>query len=495
MKFGEIRSTINMKQVLKIAGIALVALGVSVGLWLYLNGYLTKSKASTTDAKLSFSETTKKAKGGETVKVGLLVTTETGMSGVDVTFETTGTNLNFLYAQSTSQLPVGFDERVLTENMTTTQTAQGTKVLRRMMLVSKKPAVQLPKSLFIPLYFAVINNGQTTAKSSISVNLSSSQVSGPAVPGNLFTLLGNRKPLDFTVEVDDARAAAATNLFCDSICGTATILKWTDSANEDGYTILKDGQQLAKLGENTQAYPHTWCGDFNTHTYAVIAYNVRGSVSTTEPSIKCACQRCPTPAPPTPTPVQPTNSSDLIFRLQFPDVDSTVSQLADVKITILGDGGERVCLDDTDCAFTVPFTRMGTSNYFSSPQLQYNLNKTIPYSLVVKHPHTVRRTYKHVFLKWRHVLTCLGNASESGCGELVSEIDKKPMYSGDMQGLDITAEGYNIIDSMDLTAVGAIADSQKLSNIKSSEGDMNFDGSTDVKDYGIVARNLGKKGN
>jgi len=89
----------------------------------------------------------------------------------------------------------------------------------------------------------------------------------------------------------------------------------------------------------------------------------------------------------------------------------------------------------------------------------------------------------------------LGNASESGCGELVSEIDKKPMYSGDMQGLDITAEGYNIIDSKDLTAVGAVADSQKVSNIKSSEGDMNFDGSTDVKDYGIVARNLGKKGN
>ena len=489
-----------MKHIGKIIIVAVVALGSSVGLWMYLNGYLTQSKASTSIARFSFVEKEKEIKPEEKqiVHADLQVSATSGMSAMDIAFTTTGTNLSFIYDRTATALQTTGFEMLLDDANMARKNADGTGTLRRIVLISKKKASDLPKSVIIPLFFSVINSGQA-AKTVLTANISASQVVGVSdtlTSGTVFTLEGeNTSPITYTISVYDPRAAAATNLFCDSICGTATILKWTDSANEDGYTILKDGQQLAKLGENTQAYPHTWCGDFNTHTYAVIAYNVRGSVSTTEPSIKCACQRCPTPAPPTPTPVQPTNSSDLIFRLQFPDVDSTVSQLADVKITILGDGGDRVCLDDTDCAFSVPFTRMGTSNYFSSPQLQYNLNKTIPYSLVVKHPHTVRRTYKHVFLKWRHVLTCLGNASESGCGELVSEIDKKPMYSGDMQGLDITAEGYNIIDSKDLTAVGAVADSQKVSNIKSSEGDMNFDGSTDVKDYGIVARNLGKKGN
>jgi hypothetical protein len=190
----------------------------------------------------------------------------------------------------------------------------------------------------------------------------------------------------------------------------------------------------------------------------------------------------------------PTNSSDLIFRLFFPDVDLTVATLPNIRVIVLGDAGETVCLDGSDCAQTVSFTRMGSSNYFASPQMQFNLKDNIPYSIVVKQNHTVRRTYKHVFLKWRQVLGCLGNINESGCGQLISEVSKRPLYSGDMQGLDINADGYNIIDINDLTAVGAISDSQTTLNKKMPEGDMNFDGGTDVKDYGIVARNLGKKG-
>ena len=496
MKFGEIAFYTNMKQVLRIGSIAIVALGVSVGLWFYLNGYLMKSKASETMAKIAFTETRKTAKGGDIIQVGLTVTAESGMSGVDIVFENSGDNLNFLYPQSTSKMPEGFDDQVMNENMMTTKTAYGTKTLRRMMFVSQRAAAQLPRSIFIPLHFSVVNNGVTAAKSSLSINIRSSQVSGPGIPGKLFSLQSDSSQShpSFTVEIDDPRAASATNLICDSICGTATVLKWTDSANEDGYIIYKDGQKLAAIGKNTRAYPHNWCGDFNKHTYAVIAYNKKGSVSTTEPTLGCACQRCPTPAPPTPTPLMPTNSSDLIFRLRFPDVDSTVAQLPNVKVTILGDGGEHVCLDDTDCAQTVTFTRMGTSTYFASPQLQYNLKSTKPYAVVVKQAHTLRRTYKHVFLKWKQVLTCFGNTSQSGCGQLISEIDTRPMLSGDMQELDTTLKGYNEIDTNDLTAVGALSDSQTTLNKKTEEGDMNFDGGTDVKDYGIVARNLGKKG-
>ena len=494
MKFGAIVFCTNMKHVLKFALIAIVALGVSAGLWFYLNGYLTKSKASETEASISFSETKKTAKGGDLIQVGLTVTTEKGMSAVDISFETTGENLNFLYPQSTSQLPVGFDDRVLTENMSTTQTVQGTKTVRRMMFVSKKPETQLPKSIVIPLHFAVVNNGVAAAKSTLTVNLSTSQISGPSVPSNLFTLKTDRTPLDFTVEIEDPRAALVTNLTCDSMCASASILKWTDSANEDGYKIYKDGNLLTSLGKNTTAYPYNWCGDFNSHKYSVISHNAKGSVSTTDPTISCACQRCPTAAPPTPTPIMPTNSSDIIFRVLFPDVDSTVALLSNIKVTVFKDSGEAVCLDGADCAQTVTFTRMGSSSYFASPQMQFNLKDNIPYSIVIKQNHTIQRTYKHVFLKWKQVLGCLGNINESACGQLISEVGKRPLYSGDMQGIDTTAEGYNIIDIKDLTAVGVISDSQTTLNRKMPEGDMNFDGGTDVKDYGIVARNLGKKG-
>ncbi|MCX6732096.1 MAG: hypothetical protein NTV98_00975, partial [Candidatus Roizmanbacteria bacterium] len=156
----------------------------------------------------------------------------------------------------------------------------------------------------------------------------------------------------------------------------------------------------------------------------------------------------------------------------------------------------KVCPDDTNCAQVVTLTRMGSTTYFStSPQLQFNLKVTKPYAIIVKQPHTVQRTYKNIFLKWQKALNCLGNSQESGCGQLISnEINTRPMYSGDIDGLDKTAAGFNIIDITDLTRVGDIADAQKTTQTKSAEGDMNFDGSTDVKDYGVVAKNLNKKG-
>lgn len=495
MKFGEAIFRINMKQVLKVGFFALIALGVSVGLWFFLNGYLTKSKASETEATIAFSEIKKTAKGGEIINVGLTVTAGSGMSAVDLTFETTGENLNFLYPQTTGTLPVGFDDKVLNENMMTTQTTYGTKALRRIMFVSKKSEATLPRSIFIPLHFAIVNNGTVAAHSTISVKLATSQVSGPSIPGNLFSLKGDRSPIDFTVEIEDPRAASVTNFICEPICGSSMVFKWAASPNATGYKVLKDGQELKNLtGQGTNAYPYNWCGDFNTHNFAVIAYNEKGSVSTTAPTIPCGCQRCPTPAPPTPTPIRPTNSADLIFRVKFPDVDSTVVELPNIQVQILGDGGEHVCLDGADCVQIATFTRMGTSNYFASPQMQFNLKENKPYSVVVKQAHTLRRTYKHVFLKWQQVLVCFGTGSESGCGQLISEIDARPLYSGDLQGLDPTLDGYNIININDLTSVGVISDTQLTLNKKTAEGDMNFDGGTDVKDYGIVARNLGKKG-
>lgn len=499
-----------MKHVLKIIIIALVVLGVSAGLWFYLNGYLTRSKASSTAAHFSFSETSRQVKVGDMVKVNLMVTAPSGISGIDVMFKLEGNTLDFMTEKTTIELPTGFDELILPREQSTvpmTDAAGGGlqfRPLKRLVYVSKKASTALPKSAIIPLYFKVINNGQASSETKVTVDFSQTQVIGilpadsttaRAVSGYIFTNEGEQTPLTFTAQIKDLRAAPVTNLTCTSSCGRNIAFKWGDSSNEDKYTILKDGKTLTTPAKDSTSYLYAWCGDFNPHTYAVISSNLFGSVSSNSPSIVCSCMICPTKAPPTPTPIAPTNSSDLILRLNFPDVDQSVSSIPQVKIMVTGNNGEKVCQDDTNCAQVVTVNRMGSTTYFSTPQLQFNLKETKPYAVIVKQSHTLQRTYKNVFLKWKKVLNCLGSALESGCGQLISnEINTRPLYSGDLDGIDKTTEGFNIIDISDLTRVGDISDTQKTLQTKSPEGDMNFDGSTDVKDYGIVAKNLNKKG-
>jgi len=257
--------------------------------------------------------------------------------------------------------------------------------LQRLVIVSEKAASQLPNAAIIPLYFTVISNGQTET-TTLTVNLSSSQVVGVLdtpdgqASSIIFSLEGESTPLTFSVAIADLRAASVTNLTCSSSCGQNIILKWTDSPNEDGYKISKDGTPLAIIGKNATAYPYNWCNNFENHTYAVIAFNAaNGSVSTSGPTVDCACAICPTPEPPTPTPMLPTNSADLIFRAIFSDADPTVNDIPNVKITITDDAGNQVCDDGNNCEKVVTFHRIPdakVNNTFKSPQLQYSLQKT-----------------------------------------------------------------------------------------------------------------------
>ncbi|MFZ2206909.1 MAG: hypothetical protein WA061_06235 [Microgenomates group bacterium] len=504
MKFGGTQSNSNMKIILRIALIAFVALGASLGLWMYLNGYLTKSKASNGVATLSFAQPSVTAKGGDIVHGDLTITTLSGMSGIDISFTTEGTNLSFLYTNTSAHLPAGF-ELILDEIGMTDQNANTSqKGLKRMILVSKNSSAQLPKTALIPLYFSVVNNGQAAATTTLKVITSVSQIVGVSdsnTSGTVFSLEPNVSPLAFTVQVEDPRAASVTNLTCSSSCGSNVKLRWTDSANEDGYKVYKDGALLETIGSNTTNYIHSWCNNYINHTYAIIAYNSKGSVSTTQPNIACACTVCPTQAPPTPTPIMPTNSADLIFRLNFPDVDMNVNTVSNVKVMVMDNDGKKVCNDDTNCAQIVSFNRMYTANgpttYFSSPQLQFNLTENRAYSIVVKQNHTVQRTYKNVFLIWKTLLNCLvpNPSVNHGCGQLISaDLESRPMLGGDMDGLDSTLPGFNIINIDDREKVGKIADSQATLQQKTAEGDMNLDGGTDVKDLGIVEKNFNRKG-
>lgn len=484
-----------MKLIVRILIFGLIALGVSAGLWYYLNGYLVRSKASEATARFAFSDETKKAKGGDIVQVGLTVTADSGITAVDVAFNTEGTNLNFLFPQSTSQLPTGFEAQLLDEATMTSPTSYGTKSLKRMIFVSKKSNdknAELPKSILIPLHFAVVSSGSTASKSTLSVNFSASQVSGPTAPGNLFTLTGDRTPLTFTVEIEDPRAASVTSLECDSArnlspsnCGRGVAFVWKDVANEQGYKVYKNNVLIKTLGKDATSYNDGWCANFNANTYSVIAYNTLGSISTSLPTVSCACQICPTPMPPTPTPVLPTNSADLIFRVVFPDAAPQVNEVPNVKVTILDNNGKRICDGDSDCAKVITFQRVPgarIANTFVSPQLQYPLKKNQAYTVVIKHPHTVSQAYKHVYLKWQKVLQCVEGTQDSGCGELIEVVSKRPLFSGDV-------DGNNLVDQVDadIITVGV--------GVNSAEGDLNFDGTTDQKDVEILGKNFSKKGN
>ncbi len=480
-----------MKTILRVAFFGAIAIASVIGAWYYLNNYKASSKASEAIANISYTVTRASVQPGGTVNVGVTVSTGTlHMSGIDLSFENIGDdNLDFVSAT----LPTGFDEQVLADSDVTTTRVDQTKRLKRLIFVSKKTEAQLPtSSVIIPLTFKVTNRG-TSYLSTLRINLTSSQVSGPNIPENVFTLAGATNPLDFVVDSNpltptptpDCRAEIPQGLTCDSQCGTNVILKWKDVTNEDGYRIYKDTQTIpiAILGKNQTAYTYAWCGDLDKHAYKVIAYNAAcGSQSTTLPTMDCACSKCDNTIPsPTQGTIQPVNTADIILKLNFPDAASSVQAIRNVKVDIMN-GSALAC---PGCSQMVSFTRVG--NYFVSPQLSFRLEQTLPYTVVVKQAITVSRSYKFVYMQKNKLLNC-SIGFDSACGQLLSEIDRRPMYSGDTNGFDTQSEGYNIIDKKDLSAV-SIAVSQKT-----DQGDMNFDGISDTVDIGIVGKNFGQKG-
>lgn len=494
MKFGEIRFINNMKHIGKIIIIAAVALTVSLGLWMYLNGFLTKSKASNGIAHLKFTETNVQALAGALIHADLTVSATSGMSGVDISFTTTGSNLIFSYTDTVAHLPTGY-ELLLDEPRMTSIRDRSIILLNRMTLISKRPASSLLSSALIPLYFTVGSTG-LAATSTLTVNLSTSQVVGVSetnVSGTVFSLEGEKNPLIFTLSVADPRAASVTNLECDiarntskANCGKGVAFTWTKSANADGgYKVYKNNTLIKTIiGKEVVSHNDQSCANFSPNTYKVIAYNTAGSISTDLPTVSCACQICPTEAPPTPTPIRPNNSADLIFRAIFPNAAANVNIIPDVRITILDNAGNHVCGDDTDCARVVTFERVPNTrvaNTFRSPQLQYLLKKNQAYSVIVVQNHTLRQTYKNVYLRWMDVMQCMEGTNDSGCGDLIEEVVARPLFSGDL-------DKNNIIDQADKTKLNEAIGSQ------SAEGDLNFDSITDQKDVEILGKNFNKKG-
>ena len=214
-----------MKYVIKIIILILCFLGVGVGLWMYLNKYLLKSKASEEIIKVKFSNISVvshvgevnegrvqvdkgpvKVNIGEKVHVDLILSMVNkpagnfGMSGVDLLFTNTGGNLEFLYTESvtSSTMPSMFDDRVLDETSMTSGTSP--KQLKRMMFISTKTHdlnSNLASNVIIPLDFKVVAAGTVT--STITVNASASQVVGP--PGRTYSVVLDETAPNLTVDL------------------------------------------------------------------------------------------------------------------------------------------------------------------------------------------------------------------------------------------------------------------------------------------------------
>lgn len=478
-----------MKLFIKGAIFVIVAIASIGSAWLYINRYKPNTKAAEAVAEIAFTNQKIAALSGQDIKIGVTVSTGTlPMSGIDIAFETTGDTLDF----QSFQLPVGFDEQVFIDNNTIAPQTGGTKRMKRLVFVSKKSAAQLPKSALIMLYFKVVNKSASSYITTLKVDVKNSMVTGPDIPGNVFTLSAHPNPPVVVVDstpltptpVPDCRATQAQEVTCDSKCGQNVILRWKDAPDEDGYKIYKDNQTipLAIVGKNQSAYTYSWCGDLNEHSYKVISYNSCGSRSTSMPTISCACKKCSgTVSTPTPATVQPVNTADIIFKLNFSDVAPTVQTVRNVRVDVMN-GSTLAC---PACSQIVNFQRVG--NYFVSPQLSFRLEQTMPYTVVVKQAVTTGHSYKFVYLQKNRLLNC-SIGFDSACGQLLSEIDSRAMLSGDIDGFNAQSEGYNIIDKTDLDRVNAAV------NAKTDQGDMNFDGVSNAVDIGIVGKNFSQKG-
>ncbi len=472
-----------MKHLAKIIVIALVALGVSLGLWMYLNGSLIKSKADVKTANLRFAPITNKVNDGAEVGTSIIITSSGNpfFSGVDLSFTTTGEGLDFVRYT----LPAGFTEQILDASKISTATAP--KQLLRLVFVATKPASALPTSITIPLFFkATAPNGDRNATPRISVNVSASQIVGP---GGTFTIMPDPAASNFTLSFNPPPSDAATAPECDVArnmsnndlgCGRAVSFTWTDASNEDGYKIYRKGSLIATIAKNSISYTDRIC-NFAGNTYTIEAYNLGGSKKT---DVTCKCLICPTLPPPTPSPIPPPSSADLLFHAVFPDADASVNQITDVKITLLDSNGNTICNDGVDCAKIVTFQRDTTAkmpNTFNSPRLGYDLEKNRAYTVMVKQNHTVRQMYKRVYLTWKDILQCKEGTQDSRCGDLISAVEERTLFSGDL-------DNSNTVDEADLEIVN------RALGFSGAEGDLNFDGKTNQKDLTIVSKNFEKNG-
>jgi len=337
-----------MKPLYRIIIASVVVLAVSGGLWMYLNDYLSKTKASANIAHITFTKNELFVRAGELARQDITISASSGMSYIDLLFSTEpstmSSSLSFSYEDTVAKAPPGF-EMILDESDATTQyktvlpVENSPKLLKRLLLISKKSGADLPKAAIIPLYFKVKGTNQTE-KSLVTLDLSSSQITGVSedqISSTEFSLEGEPNPLTFSIQNAFSPAQPVSNLMCNiesnkskNSCGKETTITWNDAGNEDNYIIYKDGQLVNTLAKDSVSYIDSRCSDFSPHSYTVVSLNADGTLSSSSPKVSCSCEKCivsptqqvqPTPTIPLPT-LQPTMTPAITLVPTRPQADN-----------------------------------------------------------------------------------------------------------------------------------------------------------------------------
>lgn len=431
-----------------------------------------------------------------------------GISGIDLSLDNPG--LSFIPGGYSIDVNGVFTERILLDQQAD---GAGRNTLQRLVMIAKKTDSALPNGFVLKLRYKVVASNLTNSVPAVRVvfSPSSSQISGPNIPGNLYTI---RPAADSIVNfVYNGAGISPTPGQCgNSVC----------DSNEECYYPPAPTCQVVN-GQTTECATNVlpYCRPRITPTPAICGPN-QSCPSGTHcyqppiPVVDCIpnapCPTIPIPTPwcapdetPTggPSPVPPTNGptptdipigdlegAGLIFKVLAPDIAQTVATLSQVRLQIK-DG------NNTPVDTIISLQRVSGTNYFkTTTTLDLDLQGTKLYTVYVKGQKTLRRSFTEVRLTHGSIIDCSGSVISSDCGGL-STINSKQLWSGDSDGFNdgtngtTNSDSYNKVDAVDLqrlivgygSAVGA-----------EPNGDYNLDGQINVLDLGILGRNLYKSG-
>jgi len=304
---------INTGVLVRISIFVLVALGIGGGLWSYMNGSLTKSKASNSIAHLSFAQPGIYGANGGLIHADILVSGSSPMSYIDLRFSSISAYLLFSAADTQAHLPAGYE--FVTAVYGSTVSGGDTsidKMLNRYILVSKKPASELPKSALIPLYFTVTQ--PTLGKlETITIDVSTSQIVGVSdtgVSGTTFSLEAARNPLSCTVKTVPITTTVKT-----APITTPIQMPTPTQPPKQPYSYYPATiDRINKTGEGADGYvidftTHPSDGGLKTLIALPFSEQKKGCAFVTSPIYTIVT------APTTPVPTGPKSTSDNIGRL------------------------------------------------------------------------------------------------------------------------------------------------------------------------------------
>ena len=445
---------INISKKIIIFAIAIISF-VLFGYYIYKSMGLKSKASGSGQIRISFSQSTPNPIPKDqpfTIGITLLANDNNKISAMDLTIDNQEDALDYIMPDATypleNQATKAFDETV---KLGADARPDGTKELKRLVMVAKRPLSELKSGTTLQLRFkarpSVAPNLGTTF---VKINTTSSTIVGPNINNNLFTL----SPANVTIALSFSTACGNTNCVVNQACY----------------------QNLCR----TQCGSNYGCvGDYHCES-GVCVPGLAPTGTGGNPS---------SPGAPTATPY-PTagpNAGDLIFKVKIPDLSSGVNVLPNVRLQ-LRDGGNPV--EDKNILLQ---RVQGTDFFMTTTPTSFNVTGRKEYTLLVKQLKTVRRSFT-VTLERGKTMDCTVDAS---CGSL-GHSELAPLWAGDSDGFNDGSAGttrsdsYNRIDAADLQKMVV---GYKVTPMPAEpNADFNLDGKIDIFDLGILGKNFGKQG-